>query len=102
MSTGKQQVSVPSVVGMSYANAKSLLESYGFQVTVSGPEDGTVTGMSPTAGTQSDSGATITLTTKSSSTDNGNNGGNNNGGNNNGGNNSNNNGGSSTTPGEGN
>ena len=103
VSTGKQQVSVPSVVGMSYANAKSLLESYGFQVTVSGPEDGTVTGMSPTAGTQSDSGATITLTTKSSSTDNGNNGGNNNGGNNsNNSNNSNNNGGNSTTPGEGN
>ena len=60
---------------MSYANAKSLLESYGFQVTVSGPEDGTVTDMSPTAGTQSDSGATITLTTKSSSADNGGNGG---------------------------
>ena len=75
VSTGKQQISVPSVVGMSYANAKSLLESYGFQVTVSGPEDGTVTDMSPTAGTQSDSGATITLTTKSSSADNGGNGG---------------------------
>jgi len=86
VSTGKQQISVPSVVGMGYANAKSLLESYGFQVTVSGPEDGTVTNMSPTAGTQSDSGATITLTTKSSSTNNGgNNGGN--GGNTDGGNN---------------
>mgnify|MGYP001131543825 CR=1 FL=1 len=32
VSTGKQQISVPSVVGMSYANAKSLLESYGFRV----------------------------------------------------------------------
>lgn len=80
---------------MSYANAKSLLESYGFQVTVSGPEDGTVTDMSPTAGTQSDSGATITLTTKSSSADNGGTNSNNNGGNSNNGNNS-------TTPGEGN
>ena len=89
VSTGKQQISVPSVVGMGYAAAKSLLESYGFQVTVSGPEDGTVTDMSPTAGTQSDSGATITLTTKSSSTNNGgNNGGNGgNGGNTDGGNN---------------
>lgn len=89
MSTGKQQISVPSVVGMGYAGAKSLLESYGFQVTVSGPEDGTVTDMSPTAGTQSDSGATITLTTKSSSTNNGGNNGNNggNGGNTDGGNN---------------
>jgi len=95
VSTGKQQISVPSVVGMSYANAKSLLESYGFQVTVSGPEDGTVTDMSPTAGTQSDSGATITLTTKSSSADNGGTNSNNNGGNSNNGNNS-------TTPGEGN
>ena len=98
VSTGKQQISVPSVVGMSYTNAKSLLESYGFQVTVSGPEDGTVTGMSPTAGTQSDSGATITLTTKSSNPDNGNNGGSNN----NSGNNSNNNGGSNTPPEQGN
>lgn len=98
VSTGKQQISVPSVVGMSYANAKSLLESYGFQVTVSGPEDGTVTDMSPTAGTQSDSGATITLTTKSSNPDNGNNGGSNN----NSGNNSNNNGGSNTPPEQGN
>ena len=86
VSTGKQQISVPSVVGMGYAAAKSLLESYGFQVTVSGPEDGTVTDMSPTAGTQSDSGATITLTTKSSSTNNGGNNGNN-GGNTDGGNN---------------
>lgn len=83
---------------MSYTNAKSLLESYGFQVTVSGPEDGTVTDMSPTAGTQSDSGATITLTTKSSNPDNGNNGGSNN----NSGNNSNNNGGSNTPPEQGN
>ena len=87
VSTGKQQISVPSVVGMGYAGAKSLLESYGFQVTVSGPEDGTVTDMSPTAGTQSDSGATITLTTKSSSTNNGGNGGNTDGGNTDGGNN---------------
>ena len=86
VSTGKQQISVPSVVGMSYANAKSLLESYGFQVTVSGPEDGTVTDMSPTAGTQSDSGATITLTTKSSNTNNEGNPGGNTDGNNNGGN----------------
>ncbi len=98
VSTGKQQVSVPNVVGRSYAEAKSLLESYGFQVTVSGPEDGTVTGMSPTAGTQSDSGATVTLTTKSSNPDNGNNGGSNN----NSGNNSNNNGGSNTPPEQGN
>ena len=92
VSTGKQQISVPSVVGMGYAGAKSLLESYGFQVTVSGPEDGTVTDMSPTAGTQSDSGATITLTTKPSSTNNGGGNGNNgnnggNGGNTDGGNN---------------
>ena len=100
VSTGKQQISVPSVVGMGYANAKSLLESYGFQVTVSGPEDGTVTDMSPTAGTQSDSGATITLTTKSSSTNNGGNNGNNGGNNgNNGGNGGNTDGGNNTPEG---
>ena len=92
VSTGKQQISVPSVVGMGYANAKSLLESYGFQSrfparrmarsqTCHRPP-----APSPTAEPRSP------LTTKSSSTNNGGNNGNNgnnggNGGNTDGGNN---------------
>ena len=64
VSTGKQQTSVPNVIGMNYANAKALLEGYGFQVNVSGPQDGTVASMSPNGGSKADNGSTITLTTK--------------------------------------
>lgn len=59
-----------------------MLESVGLKVSVSGPEDGLVTGMSPDGGTKADAGATVTLTTKSQSTggdtNNDNNGGDNN------------------------
>ena len=70
VSLGKQQVSVPYVTGLTLSQAKSQLESAGFQVTVSGPSDDTaiVESMSPNAGSQADSGATITLTTKAAST----------------------------------
>lgn len=82
ISTGKQQVPVPNVIGMGCVNAKALLESVGLKVSVSGPEDGLVTGMSPNGGTKADAGATVTLTTKSQSTggdtNNDNNGGDNN------------------------
>ena len=80
VSTGKQQVNVPNVVGMSCVDAKALLESVGLKVSVSGPTDGLVTGMSPNGGSKADAGTTITLTTKSQSTgsdtDNDDNGGN--------------------------
>ncbi|WP_308747971.1 Stk1 family PASTA domain-containing Ser/Thr kinase [uncultured Bifidobacterium sp.] len=82
ISTGKQQVPVPNVIGMGCVDAKALLESVGLKVSVSGPEDGLVTGMSPNGGTKADAGATVTLTTKSQSTggdtNNDNNGGDNN------------------------
>ena len=82
ISTGKQQVPVPNVIGMGCVNAKALLESVGLKVSVSGPEDGLVTGMSPNGDTKADAGATVTLTTKSQSTggdtNNDNNGGDNN------------------------
>ncbi|MBU9112421.1 Stk1 family PASTA domain-containing Ser/Thr kinase [Bifidobacterium ruminantium] len=82
ISTGKQQVPVPNVIGMGCVGAKALLESVGLKVSVSGPEDGLVTGMSPNGGTKADAGATVTLTTKSQSTggdtNNDNNGGDNN------------------------
>ena len=82
ISTGKQQIPVPNVIGMGCVNAKALLESVGLKVSVSGPEDGLVTGMSPNGDTKADAGATVTLTTKSQSTggdtNNDNNGGDNN------------------------
>ena len=99
VSTGKQQVNVPNVVGMGFVDAKALLESVGLKVSVSGPEDGLVTGMTPNGGSKADAGTTITLTTKSQSTggdtdsdnnDNNGNNTNNNGNNTNGNGNSNN------------
>ncbi|MCI2175455.1 MAG: Stk1 family PASTA domain-containing Ser/Thr kinase [Bifidobacterium thermacidophilum] len=70
VSKGKEQVTVPSVVGATYASAKSTLEGLGFTVSNStqGAKDtDLVTAQNPTAGTQADKGATITLTTKSAS-----------------------------------
>ena len=86
VSTGRQQVNVPNVVGMGCVDAKALLESVGLKVSVSGPADGLVTGMSPNGGSKADAGTTITLTTKSQSTgsdddDNNNNGDDNDNGN---------------------
>ena len=70
VSKGKEQVTVPSVVGATYASAKSTLEGLGFTVSNStqGAKDtDLVTAQNPTAGTQADKGASITLTTKSAS-----------------------------------
>ena len=70
VSKGKEQVAVPSVVGATYASAKSTLEGLGFTVSNStqGAKDtDLVTAQNPAAGTQADKGASITLTTKSAS-----------------------------------
>ena len=70
VSKGKEQVTVPSVVGATYASAKSTLEGLGFTVSNStqGAKDtDLVTAQNPAAGTQADKGASITLTTKSAS-----------------------------------
>ena len=70
VSKGKEQVTVPSVVGATYASAKATLEGLGFTVSNStqGAKDtDLVTAQNPTAGTQADKGASITLTTKSAS-----------------------------------
>ena len=85
VSTGKQQVSVPFVTNSTLAEAKSILEAAGFQVSVNGPQDddATVVSMSPNGGSQADSGSTITLTTKKSSSDTNNTDTNNNGNTNN-------------------
>lgn len=70
VSKGKEQLTVPSVVGATYASAKSTLEGLGFTVSNSSQnakDTDIVTEQSLTAGTQADKGAAITLTTKSSS-----------------------------------
>ncbi|WP_421728434.1 Stk1 family PASTA domain-containing Ser/Thr kinase [Bifidobacterium callitrichidarum] len=79
VSTGKQQVTVPSIAaGTSYTTAKLMLQAEGLNVSVSGPTDSTaiVVSINPGAGTQVDKGSTVTITTTSSgSGGNGNNGG---------------------------
>ena len=70
VSKGKEQLTVPSVVGATYASAKSTLEGLGFTVSNSSQnakDTDIVTEQSLTAGSQAGKGAAITLTTKSSS-----------------------------------
>ena len=73
-----KKVSVPSVIGQSVESAKAALEAAGLNVSASG--SGTVTSQSIPAGSQVDSGSTISLTAGSSE---GSNSDNNNGNNNN-------------------
>ena len=72
VSTGKEQVTVPNVVGETYQAAKLQLEALGLTVKQTGSTGttDTVTAQSVTGNT--DAGATITLTTTSSSTGTGN------------------------------
>ena len=69
VSKGKEQTTVPNVVGQTFASAKAQLEALGFTVTQSGSTGSTdkVTAQNPPAG-QAEKGATITLTTQGSST----------------------------------
>jgi beta-lactam-binding protein with PASTA domain len=61
-----QQVSVPSVIGMSQSGAKQLLERAGFYVelrlAVSTQPVGTVIGQSPQAGTSAYQTSTVRIT----------------------------------------
>ena len=66
VSSGREEVSVPGVVGDSAANAKATLENLGFLVTVSGPADGIVVSQSVTG--SAFYGAEITLTTEAAQT----------------------------------
>ncbi|HEX3254644.1 MAG TPA: Stk1 family PASTA domain-containing Ser/Thr kinase [Gaiellaceae bacterium] len=70
VSKGAKQVQVPSVVGMSEANARATLQQAGFQVTsTSAPSDstpqGNVSDQSPDGGTQAEKGATVSITVSS-------------------------------------
>ena len=68
VSSGKKQVSVPNVMGLTLAQAKQELN--GFQITVSGASDDSakVTGQNPSAGSTVESGSEITLTTQADKT----------------------------------
>jgi beta-lactam-binding protein with PASTA domain/tRNA A-37 threonylcarbamoyl transferase component Bud32 len=70
VSKGSKQVDVPTVVGMSEADARSTLEAAGFEVSsTSAPSDtaaeGTVSDQSPDGGTQAAKGSTVAITVSS-------------------------------------
>jgi beta-lactam-binding protein with PASTA domain len=56
--------SVPNVVGKSVSDAKNTLEDAGFDVDVSGPDDGTVTDQDPNAGDDLSPGETVKITSE--------------------------------------
>jgi penicillin-binding protein 1A len=64
---GPQQVSVPSVVGLTQQEARQTLESYGFPVSVTtqetpGTDPGTVLAESPSGGSTALQGTTVSIT----------------------------------------
>ncbi|WP_240542191.1 Stk1 family PASTA domain-containing Ser/Thr kinase [Bifidobacterium sp. CP2] len=69
VSKGKEQVTVPNVVGQTYATAKIQLEALGLTVSQTGSTGSSdkVTAQNPAEG-QVDKGSTVTLTTQASST----------------------------------
>jgi serine/threonine-protein kinase len=58
------EASVPNVVGKSVSDARSTLEDAGFDVEVSGPDDGTVTEQDPGAGEDLAQGETVEITSE--------------------------------------
>jgi len=70
VSKGAKNVTVPSVVGVSEAEARSTLEQAGFEVSsTSAPSDsapeGVVSDQSPDGGTEAPKGSTVTITVSS-------------------------------------
>jgi eukaryotic-like serine/threonine-protein kinase len=66
VSTGPEQVEVPSVEGEEEDTARQILEDAGFQVQVEEvpgppPDDGTVVDQDPDGGTEADRGSTVTI-----------------------------------------
>ncbi|KAB8290123.1 Stk1 family PASTA domain-containing Ser/Thr kinase [Bifidobacterium avesanii] len=68
VSTGKEQMSMPNVVGKTVAEAQQELN--GFQITISGASDSNakVTGQNPSAGSTVEKGSAVTLTTQAAKT----------------------------------
>lgn len=68
ISKGTVDASVPNVAGKSYANAKAVLETYGYKVAISGKvqdsaiEKDYIVSQSPKAGTQLEQGKTVSVT----------------------------------------
>jgi eukaryotic-like serine/threonine-protein kinase len=68
ISSGQQQVRVPSVVGLTQSEATAVLQDAGFQVatqevtTLDPTRSGRVISQSPSAGTQAGKGSTVTIT----------------------------------------
>jgi serine/threonine-protein kinase len=68
VSSGKEQVRVPSVVGLTQSEATAVLQDAGFQVasqdvtTLDATRAGRVISQSPTAGTRAGKGSTVTIT----------------------------------------
>ncbi|MBT1172665.1 Stk1 family PASTA domain-containing Ser/Thr kinase [Bifidobacterium sp. MA2] len=69
VSKGSQPVTVPNVIGETYANAKAQLEALGFTVNQSGSASTSdrVVAQSTSSGSTAEKGATITLTTVATS-----------------------------------
>jgi serine/threonine-protein kinase len=63
---------VPNVVGMTGDAAESRLEDRGFDVSIDGPSDGTVTSQSPSGGSTAPSGSEVSITTQGADTGGGN------------------------------
>jgi eukaryotic-like serine/threonine-protein kinase len=65
LSSGREQVSVPQVQGLTEDNARAQLQGFDVQIqeqqTFNPQEDGIVASQNPTAGTQVDQGSTISL-----------------------------------------
>ncbi|MFL6088810.1 MAG: Stk1 family PASTA domain-containing Ser/Thr kinase [Aeromicrobium sp.] len=61
----KGESSVPDVTGKSVADARNALDSAGFEVSLSGPEDGTVKDQSPSGGDKASPGSTVSITSES-------------------------------------
>ena len=68
ISSGPSTTTVPSVIGLSQANATSVLQNKGFkvnvvtQLTLDQSQDGKVIKESPSAGTDANGGSTVTIT----------------------------------------
>ena len=63
------EASVPNVVGKTVSEARNTLEDAGFDVEVTGPDDGTVTSQDPGGGEDLARGETVEITTEASDTD---------------------------------
>ena len=58
------KISVPNVLGMNAAQAKSILEKAGFKIAIKGSSTGTVFATVPKAGALSTGGSVVTLLAK--------------------------------------